>query len=207
MNLTSMRVVLFTAFVFVFAPSLVSAQTCAPGRVVSETSAGHCCWPAQSWSDANARCEGVPSCPAGFGGDGASCVAIASEAVPHGAPSAYEHSTAMQPSEMRFEQVPNLSVTLGGAALFLANYAGSIAAGFLYTGGCGYGNIGFLVPMGSFAALDCGSAWFPELLGAVFGLGQVFGIFLMVAGTSIFRNTALQSSALSWRSDGLAISF
>ncbi len=44
-----------------------------PGRVVGEATEGHCCWPGQRWDAALNRCDGVPACPAGYGGAGAEC--------------------------------------------------------------------------------------------------------------------------------------
>jgi len=54
-------------------PALASAQAaCAEGRERDRT--GRCCWPAQHYSVAHARCEGVPACPAGFAEHGDDCV-------------------------------------------------------------------------------------------------------------------------------------
>lgn len=58
------------------APAIARAQEvpCAEGR---ERSAGRCCWPAQSWSEERARCEGAPTCPPPLVEHGDTCVAPA----------------------------------------------------------------------------------------------------------------------------------
>jgi len=53
----------------------VSAAECSEGRVASDATEGHCCWPGQSWSSAEESCVGAPtSCPAGRIAHGARCV-------------------------------------------------------------------------------------------------------------------------------------
>jgi len=52
-----------------------SAQ-CAPGRVVTDATAGRCCWPGQRWNDERARCDGPPACPSGWGAAGDECVRL-----------------------------------------------------------------------------------------------------------------------------------
>jgi serine/threonine-protein kinase len=45
-------------------PSIAEAE-CGPGQARSDDTRGHCCWPAQAWSSAKARCVGTPVCPPG----------------------------------------------------------------------------------------------------------------------------------------------
>ena len=47
---------------------------CPVGQTVSADTAGHCCWPAQAWSTARAKCVGEPQCPPGSESDGDTCV-------------------------------------------------------------------------------------------------------------------------------------
>lgn len=58
------------------APAVATAQPrpCAEGRERSAASQGRCCWPGQSWSTSLARCDGPPSCPAGFIEEGDGCI-------------------------------------------------------------------------------------------------------------------------------------
>lgn len=57
------------------------AQDCAEGR---ERIDGFCCWPGQTFSTAERRCEGPPRCPEAFAEHGEACVlrAVASSAPP-----------------------------------------------------------------------------------------------------------------------------
>ncbi|MSP63796.1 MAG: hypothetical protein EXR72_26315 [Myxococcales bacterium] len=48
---------------------------CGPGERISDRTAGHCCWPGQSWSTSKFICVGVPSeCPRGREVEGEQCV-------------------------------------------------------------------------------------------------------------------------------------
>jgi formylglycine-generating enzyme required for sulfatase activity len=48
-------------------------ERCIEGQIQNESTAGHCCWPGQTW--ALDRCSGAPSCPEGLvvEGDGCGC--------------------------------------------------------------------------------------------------------------------------------------
>lgn len=60
--------------VFLVDPRLASAgKPCPAGRVISEDTAGQCCWPGQSWSRQKLSCLGRPDCPAGFLREDESC--------------------------------------------------------------------------------------------------------------------------------------
>ena len=48
------------------------ASACRDGLVI-EPASGQCCWPGQSWNADAARCEGRPSCPAGWARTRSSC--------------------------------------------------------------------------------------------------------------------------------------
>lgn len=43
-----------------------SGGDCLNGKVHSNLTAGHCCWPEQSWSEVDSRCSGTPDCPEGL---------------------------------------------------------------------------------------------------------------------------------------------
>jgi len=73
----------------------VAAQ-CAPGRVVTDATAGRCCWPGQTWDDERARCDGPPACPSGWGATGDECVRV--ESAPAQPSAATSHPAAPRPA-------------------------------------------------------------------------------------------------------------
>lgn len=87
-------------------PSVVSAQTaCAEGRTRDGT--GRCCWPAQHYSIAHARCEGVPACPRGFVEHGDDCVARAGTVTTPMTPGGAEGSEAPEPEVLEATTEPS----------------------------------------------------------------------------------------------------
>jgi hypothetical protein len=204
------------------APSGVDAQGCAPGRVVGESTEGHCCWPGQSWSAPSDRCEGAPVCPEGYGGDGATCVSLEAEVdrplrPPFPAPagslalalsSPFAPALASPPTEpvLTYPRVVNHNVIGGAIALFLTTYGASVAMGFVYASGGCFGPIPFLVPLGSFAAPACGAV--AGTIGFALGVGQIISIVLMAAGSSIFRRRGtIPSPSVAWDAGGLSMTF
>jgi len=212
---------------WLMAPGLVAAQACAPGRVASEQSAGRCCWPGQTWSVADARCDGVPLCPEGFGGDGNTCVALDASAsvevppapvaaapaqvvpAPTATALAAPRRLAPEPFEAPRDAVGppvsglrplNYNVVGGGLALALATYGGSLAEGFIWSGETAY-----FIPFGALVGAVQSAAYnsVAAATGFAFGLGQIVGTVLMVAGATFFRRAA----PVSWASGGLTIAF
>lgn len=57
------------------APRAAHAQDCAGGRVASDATEWHCCWPDQRWGQAERACIGPPACPSGLVAHGEQCVA------------------------------------------------------------------------------------------------------------------------------------
>ena len=56
------------------------AQTaCPPGQSVGPDTQGHCCFPAQAWSNARNQCVGIPACSAGMRAEGEACVVACKE--------------------------------------------------------------------------------------------------------------------------------
>lgn len=205
------------------APASASAQACAPGRVITDATQGHCCWPAQSWSAADDRCEGPPACPEGYGGDGATCVSLTAlepQSIPDaptptstpslalalgsplGSPPAPAIASPSAPPS-RWAGRVNHNVIGGAVALFLTTYLPSVVMGLFVSGSC-VGPIPFLVPLGSFAAPSCGAVY--GTIGVTLGVGQIISIVLMAAGGTIFRRRSGEPSvALS--AEGLSITF
>src|SRR5690606_8095010 len=70
------------------APSAFAVAQCEEGRVVSEQTAGRCCWPAQAWNAEAGRCEGPPRCPSDRVAEGDTCVSRATPAATLATPSA-----------------------------------------------------------------------------------------------------------------------
>ncbi len=66
--------VLGVAFVALFAGRASAQSACAEGMLRGPRTAGHCCWPGQSWARDHGRCEGPPSCPSGLAEQGDDCV-------------------------------------------------------------------------------------------------------------------------------------
>lgn len=62
--------------------SVNAEAQCARGRLQTEATAGRCCWPGQVWDEEDNRCSGPPDCPAGFGGEGDSCIEEAADSPP-----------------------------------------------------------------------------------------------------------------------------
>jgi hypothetical protein len=175
----------------VLVPTSALAQVCAPGRVVTDTTAGNCCWPGQTWSSSAARCEGPPSCPAGYGGDGAGCVPLVGQLA---APS--------MEGVVHIEERVNYNVVGGGIALFLTTWGGGIAYALLANrcgGNVAYG-LPFFFPFGSFSGLACGDAT-SAVTGLAFGVGQLLAVFLVAAGDTLFRYRVEVTG------DGLAVAF
>jgi hypothetical protein len=52
-------------------------ELCPLGQVASRATAGHCCWPEQTWDSAQQLCSGKPICPARMSRDGLTCIAAA----------------------------------------------------------------------------------------------------------------------------------
>jgi hypothetical protein len=67
--------VLLGALVLATTSASASAQECTDGQVSSPETAGHCCWPGQTFSAALGRCEGPPRCPEDLVPEGDTCVA------------------------------------------------------------------------------------------------------------------------------------
>jgi hypothetical protein len=186
--------------------SVAAAQTCAPGRIASEESAGRCCWPGQTWSAEHARCEGVPTCPAGYGGEGETCVALAAPpvATPPVAPTVLY--ALPQPPPARSV---NWNVVGGGIALFLTTYGPALAFGAL-AGRCQAGSIASMVPFGALVGgpLYLGCAPYGEpTIGAIeiaYGLGEILGVVLIGLGMSTFRRSAaLEALRIDQRGIGI----
>lgn len=57
--------------------STPSGVGCSEGRVRTARTAGRCCWPDQTFTEARGRCEGPPSCPRELVAHGDACVARA----------------------------------------------------------------------------------------------------------------------------------
>jgi hypothetical protein len=91
-------------------PSVLEAQAaCAEGRERDGT--GRCCWPAQHYSVAHARCEGVPACPDGFVEHGDDCVARAGAVLPYppaAPPTSPETTEAPEPEVLEAATYPSI---------------------------------------------------------------------------------------------------
>src|SRR4029077_15236201 len=55
-------------------PAPPAPRACPEGKVMSEATDGHCCWPEQVWSKRHQACTGVPRCPARLSAEGENCV-------------------------------------------------------------------------------------------------------------------------------------
>jgi protein kinase-like protein len=55
------------------------ADPCPSGQVRGTDTQGRCCWKGQAWSNANARCVGAPTCPAGMTVRDDQCVVVVVE--------------------------------------------------------------------------------------------------------------------------------
>lgn len=53
----------------------MAQAACPKGQLVGPDTHGHCCWPAQAWSQSRNACVGVPQCGSGFQASGENCVA------------------------------------------------------------------------------------------------------------------------------------
>lgn len=62
---------ILACFVLAMASATAAAQACDDGRV---RTAGHCCWPGQTWSRQERVCDGAPQCPTGMSEEGETCV-------------------------------------------------------------------------------------------------------------------------------------
>ena len=181
----------------VLAPALAQAQACMPGLVASDATAGHCCWPGQSWSEYAARCTGAPACPAGFAGAGNECVSLSTA-----------HLSEPSPA-IRFERQPNYAVIGGGTGLFVATYLSGLVMGLTQFVPCpnGPGFIPFMVPFGSVAAVACHDAE-TATIGVAFGLGQLVGVILLALGNTVFQlNVRVDQPTVSLGRDGFTLSF
>jgi hypothetical protein len=66
----------WSALATIIAESAVRADDslCSAGKVAGPQTAGHCCWPGQTWDTQASFCAGKPECPAGTTRDGLTCV-------------------------------------------------------------------------------------------------------------------------------------
>lgn len=174
-----------------FSPLLVlgvlatSAEAqCAGGRVVTEETAGRCCWPGQHWNDANGRCEGAPQCPAGMGGAGATCEPIAVPSAPS-APivdavvaSAPRTFAAPSPEWARppapVETVPTWGLVVTGTSMFFSSWLPLVVLGTIQLTG-----YGFCTEWG-------GANYVPLLGGAISALGADLCVTYYDGGTLLY---------------------
>lgn len=63
-------------------PAPVPVKSCDPGKVVTEDSDGHCCFPKQVWSRSRDVCVGVPACSAGMVAVGEDCRPVVAGSTP-----------------------------------------------------------------------------------------------------------------------------
>lgn len=56
-------------------PLALAQDVCPKGQQAAPNAADQCCWPAQVWDSRQETCLGTPRCPAGWGADGADCIA------------------------------------------------------------------------------------------------------------------------------------
>ncbi len=122
------------------AASAAAAQECAEGRARVD---GHCCWPAQSWSETDHACVGAPTCPPTFAEEGETCVARApapdaaapaAVAPPSAPPSATAWPTvgASEPAGVRNPEMTrglDGGLLAAGLVVFLSGYGLAIATG------------------------------------------------------------------------------
>ncbi len=58
------------------APVAEREPQCPVGQTITASTAGQCCWPAQSWNAEGHRCVGEPECPDGFTAQHGKCEAV-----------------------------------------------------------------------------------------------------------------------------------
>lgn len=194
--------------------SMVSAQ-CAPGRVANEATGGRCCWPGQSWSNEQSRCEGPPTCPAGMWGEGADCVAatpphaeIPSPPAAQPAPAAPRYAPPIEaepraPTET--EPIVGLAVA-GGVSLgvtYLATVVGTAINMASCYSGCEEFALNFIPVVGPIAwvAYDSGRYSGYSTMTAVFyfpaSIIQAVSFTLLLAGVIIQRPA--RAAPRSWQ--------
>ncbi len=211
MRMGSWAAVLLPALAASAVSTGAAAQGCESGRVASPATQGRCCWPAQTWSAANARCEGPPQCPAGMAGSGDTCVpSVASEPQTGlAAPLAPAPSTqtalswplvaadlgsgVVNPRVVRDDgDMPLIisGITLAGVGYLAGILTGVFDAlsGGCYYGGCGSWPLGFVPVIGgvlagtvSFSGYRNSVAW-GFALGIPAAVTEAVGITLLLVG-------------------------
>jgi hypothetical protein len=157
--------------------SPASAQ-CAEGRVVSESTAGRCCWPAQHWNAEAGRCEGPPSCPAGRVAAGDDCALAAPVASPAIVPVHAPYAGPLAP-ELRTRTTFDEGLVIAGTTTLVVGYVYSLIVGGVFFGGAGY--MAFIPVIGGFL-------WLIPFLpyGLYFGIAgsvvQTVGLITLIVG-------------------------
>ena len=180
--------VLASCLVWVSA-SPASAQ-CAGGRVVTPATAGRCCWPGQSWSNAFGRCEGPPVCPAGAFASGDDCVA---GGAPSGAVAVVTPGMGLQARTYQQSIVWMIvtgSVTWGLAyVLTIAVTAAVGAQGYEI----GINAIPLAGPWVCLGACDRPDDYAAALVGS--GLLQITGLTLLILGAALHETVTVYADA------------
>ena len=191
------------------ATSVARAQ-CAEGRVVSEATAGRCCWPGQTWNDAAARCDGPPACPSGRVGHGDACITASPLPAPAPAP-----APAVAPSQPAWapagptrdlsdrgpepESEPIVGLAIAGGVSFGITYLATIITASINIatcyGSCGWYALGYVPVLGASLFAGIGGAgavgtyertW-PLAFYLPSGAVQMLTFTLMVAGLAMRR--------------------
>lgn len=168
----------------------VAAQ-CAPGRAITDATAGRCCWPGQTWDDERARCDGPPACPSGWGAAGDECVRIeapaASPARATASPAAGPPAASipLAPSKggyMRYRTIrrPIKGLWTTGTFMLALAYTYSIVIGSIY------------VTSSSCDAQNSWANWIPIVGGYIWagvadgcGYGSSLGMYMGIPGSGV----------------------
>ncbi len=191
-------------------PAQVSA--CTGGRMVTSLTAGRCCWPAQSWNDERARCEGPPSCPSGMVAEGDRCSAPTPPQPPPAQPPAATYqpppaaaappASGWEPGFEREEEgsEPIMGLFIAGVSMLGAMYLGTAAVSVAVMTSCcsnGFAAINFIPVLGPIIYTptefsSSSDAWVYFYFPAT--IIQSVSFVMMIAGLAIRRPTGRRGS-------------
>lgn len=178
------------------APVSPAPVACSEGRDVGPTTYGRCCWPGQSFSIERGRCEGPPSCDAGWVSHGDDCVAARAPSI---APSVVESTVTATAEPLVAVPTPietTRSIRHGlvgaGASFLIAGYVAAVTYGltfgpsFFWLGPV----VGPLVGVGLWP-----QSWANITMGVVTAGFQIAGLIMLIVGGSDHREITLDATS------------
>ncbi len=129
------------ALVLLFGSGAARAEDdlCPAGKVATPATQGHCCWPDQTWDEAQSWCVGRPTCPSGMTRDGLACAGPSKPAEP-----AFRHNPLPTAPPPQSTMAPTTAGTASRSVGGILVGAGIVGAGAGYLAGAAVGTWSFV---------------------------------------------------------------